>query len=337
MKTKTKALDVAAAAGVSPATVDRVLNGRGGVSAERQRLVLEWARKLNLDRNLERRPTRILRIGVLMQSPENPFYGALQRAFANANELYFGHNIQVTQYYYDVARPEEAAKLLERLPKSQEGLIVVLPDNQQIISALKRVTEKVPVITMASDLPFCGRLTYVGVDNRAAGRTAADLMGRFIGREGGDVVVVTGVQSFVDQGEREIGFRATLAQRYPQCRLLQVLEAQERPELAGALVARTLRSFPQVRGIYNLAAGDLEILNAAKQTRTNDRVVFITHELTPDRRSLLKEGLIDAVIDQNPELEAVTAVRVLANHFGRMADTPTSTRTAISIYMQENC
>ena len=46
-----------------------------------------------------------------------------------------------------------------------------------------------------------------------AGRTAADLMGRLTGREGGDIAIVTGLQSFVDQGQREIGFRATLAQQ----------------------------------------------------------------------------------------------------------------------------
>lgn len=337
MKTKTKAADVAAAAGVSTATVDRVLNGRGGVSAETQSRVFEWARKLNLDRNLERRPTRILRIGVLMQSPENPFYEALRGAFVRANELYAGVNIQVTQYYYNVAKPEETAKLLERLPKSQEALIVVLPDHERVSAALRSVTEKIPVITMASDLPASGRLAYVGLDNRVAGRAAADLMGRFLGKEGGDVIIVTGVQSFVDQGERENGFRETLAQRYPQCRLRNVLEAQERPELAGALVAKALRLAPEVRGIYNLAAGDQEIVRAVNLAKMRERAVLITHELTPERRTLLKQGAIDAVIDQNPELEAMTAVRVLAKHFERISEMPASTRTAINIFMQENC
>lgn len=65
------------------------------------------------------------------------------------------------------------------------------------------------------------------------------------------------------------------------------------------------------------------------------------NELTPDRRRLLKEGAIDAVIDQNPEHEAIPAVRAMANHFRRMTKEggkdADSTRTEIRIFMRENC
>lgn len=337
MKTKTTAVDVARAAGVSTATVDRVLNGRGGVNAEKQRRVVEYARKLGLDRNLDDRPSRILRIGVLMQEPANPFYETLQRTFHRANELNFGQRIQITQWYYNLKNLAEAAKLLEKVSKSVDGLIVVLPDHELTNAVLRRVTERTPVITMASDLAYSGRLAYVGVDNRMAGRTAADLMGRLLGREGGDVVIVTGLQSFTDQGQREIGFRATLAQRHPLCRVISVLEAKDQADLAGTMVANTLHAFPDVRGIYNLAAGDQEIVNAVRHGKTTDRVVLITHELTPDRRRLLKDGMIDAVIDQNPEHEAMTAVRALATHFGRTTRESESIRTEIRIFMRENC
>lgn len=337
MKNKTTAAEVARAAGVGTATVDRVLNGRGGVSADKQRLVVECARKLGLDRNLDYRPSRILRIGVLMQEPSNPFYETLQRTFQRANELYFGQSIQITQWYYSLKKLEEAGALLQKIAKHLDGLIVVLPDHELTNAVLRQVCEKIPVITMSSDLAYSGRLAYVGVDNRMAGRTAADLLGRLLGKEGGDVAIVTGLQSFIDQGQREIGFRATLAQRHPLCRVVSVLEARDQPELAGTMVARTLHAFPGIRGIYNLAAGDQEIVNAVRNGKTTDRVAIITHELTPDRRRLLKEGAIDAVIDQNPEHEAMTAVRALATHFGRTTRDSDPMRTEIRIFMRENC
>ena len=48
--------------------------------------------------------------------------------------------------------------------------------------------------TMVSDLPSSIRDHFIGIDNVAAGRTAALLMGRFV-RKAGRILIVTGVQT----------------------------------------------------------------------------------------------------------------------------------------------
>jgi LacI family transcriptional regulator len=65
--------------------------------------------------------------------------------------------------------------------------------------------------------------------------------------------------------------------------------------------------------------------------------IMITHELTPARRELLKRGLVDAIIDQHPDLEEQTAVEVLAHHFGRLEAPPTRLMTPFTIFFRENC
>ena len=162
-------------------------------------------------------------------------------------------------------------------------------------------------------------------------------MGRFVGHAGGDIVVVSGLQSFIGQGEREMGFRAVLAERHPQCRLLTVLETREQPEKAGELVAAILKQTPEVAGVYNLSAGDSSIVGALRHFGRAGKTVLVTHELTPERKALLQEGVIDAIIDQNPELEAMTAVQLLARHFGRSGEEALPTTTPARIYIRENC
>ena len=57
-KPKVSITDVARAAGVSTATVDRVLNLRGGVRPDKEERIIETARALVLDRALSHRGPR---------------------------------------------------------------------------------------------------------------------------------------------------------------------------------------------------------------------------------------------------------------------------------------
>ena len=329
--------ELALAAKVSTATVDRVLNERGGVSQEKERLVLEWARKLKMDRNLQHRALRTLRVGVIMQRPSNLFYRALGQAFSRGERQFHDANIMISQHYFDVDALAETEQLVRRLGRQQDALIVVLQDHPALTAALREASQHIPVVTLASDMPGSGRLGYVGMDNRAAGRVAGDLMGRLVGRAGGDIVVVSGLQEFIGQGERQLGFQAVLAERHRQCRLLAVLEPREQNDQAERLVRDVLARHRSVVGIYNFSSCDLGIARAIRAARGHGPITFITHELTPERRRLLVEGVVDIVIDQNPALEASMAMEMIAAHFGRIEEQRTRFLTPVQIYTWENC
>lgn len=329
--------DIAAAAGVSPATVDRVLNDRGGVGADKVQRVLACARELNIDRNLQQRAGPTVRVAVVMHDLSNPFYAELSQAFHLALKSLPTASMTLQQYYCDILQPQSTASLLRRLGREYDALIVASPDHPLITSALQDITKQIPVVTMVSDLPFSGRREYVGLDNRAAGRTAGELMGRFVGKQGGGVAIVSGLQQLLCQGEREAGFRAVLAERYPACQLVAVLETREQPDRTESLISQLLARHPDLVGIYNITAGDPGIATALRQAGREQDVVFITHELTSDRRQLLMEGVIDVVVDQNPALEAVTALQVVAKIVGLSDAQGEHNITPFTLYLRENC
>ncbi|WP_147279009.1 hypothetical protein [Paracoccus versutus] len=65
---------------------------------------------------------------------------------------------------------------------------------------------------------------------------------------------------------------------------------------------------------------------------------MITHELTPSRRRLLRDGVLDAIIDQNPRQEALRAIEVLGRHFQRAEPAgPETEHTPFDIFIRENC
>lgn len=337
MARKTGAADVARAAGVSPATVDRVLNGRGGVSLDRQKLVLEWAAKLGLDRNLKRRPSRIARIAAIMPEPSNPFYESLRLGFTKANRMFFGANVQNSIHYADLFAHQEKAELIRSLARSHDALIVVSPVHPLVTDALRAVTKITPVVTIASDLPGTGRLAYVGPDNRLAGRVVGDLMGRLIGKRGGDVLVISGLHSLTCHGERELGFRSVLGERHPNCRLVAVVESREQRDRTGELVAEVLGRHPELKGIYNVSSGNRDLADMLRRNGRDKDIILVTHELTEDRRALLREGVLDAIVDQNPEREAIVAVETLANYLGRVEVTSAAPEMPFTLHFRENC
>ncbi len=328
--------DVALLAGVSTATVDRVLNDRGGVAPEKEARVLSAARRLKLDRNLNRRYGRVLRIAVLIQSAVNPFHAALRAGFASASRAYADLNLQFLIQHILPGDARGIAAAVRRAVDRHDGLIITSPDDSRISTAIRQAAKRIPVVTLATDLPDSGRWAYVGPDDRAGGRVAGDLMGRFLGAAGGDIAMIVGLLSVVGQKAREVGFREALAEHYPTCRLSSVLQSGENAEQAGLLTLQALKENPSICGIYHATSGASEVVEALASAKRGRAIALISHELTAERRALLKARAIDAVIDQNPEFEVRAAVELMARLHGRMEGTQDSVITPVQIYCPEN-
>jgi LacI family transcriptional regulator len=73
-----------------------------------------------------------------------------------------------------------------------------------------------------------------------------------------------------------------------------------------------LERHPDLAGIYNIGAGNEGIARALRNRDLARKVVLIGHELTADHKSLLLDGTLDAVIDQNPRVEAREALNILS-------------------------
>ena len=333
---KSTARQVAESAGVSASTVDRVLNGRGGVRPDKERRVMEWARRLRLDRALDQRPLRTLRIAVLMQSSDNPFHAALRSALRHVGERLAPLNLCFFVHELDPVDVTGTATRIRRCGETHDGLIVICPNHPATAAAIGAIVPHRPVVTLATDVPGSGRHAFVGPDDRRAGRVAADLIGRLLGREGGEILMVAGLLSMTGQAERQAGFTEVLSARYPACRLAAVVESREDPVAAGLLVREALAAAPATRGLYNASAGARAVADAIRDAGRRNEIVVITHELTEDRRDLLRAGLIDAVIDQDAEQAVQVAVETLARVMGRLEGTVADVVTPLHIHMREN-
>ena len=335
---KTTLTEIAEAAGVSLSTVDRVLNRRGGVSPKREAKVLECANRLNLDRRLFKGYLKLLRVAVVMQSPKNPFFQQLRDAFTDYTATHSDLRLSCFLHYVDILDKEQTKQELVYISQHYDAMIIIGPNLPPLVQQLKLISQKLPVVTLVSDIPNSGRLAYVGPDNRQAGRVAGELIGRLLGKEGGDVLVLLGLHQYLGHEEREMGFRSVLRERFCGCNIVDLLESHEDQQRAAQLVRAAFRKYPDIRAIYNMTSGNGAIVNALKSIGKLQDTLIITHELTTERQQLLREGHIDAIIDQNPELEAQRALATLAKYFHRTEDGVLEQGyTPFQIYLRENC
>ena len=67
----------------------------------------------------------------------------------------------------------------------------------------------------------------------------------------------------------------------------------------------------ELAGVYNSGAGSAGIKEALDQFDPQRSVTWITHELSDDHRQFLQSGVLDMVIDQDPDMQALLALHYL--------------------------
>jgi LacI family transcriptional regulator len=105
---KRKLIDVARRAGVGHATVDRILNERGGVRPETAKRVLDAARDLGFDRKLPTLYRHGLRFEVLLGRRQMPLCARLSDAIVRFGRP-FEDIVAIERTFVDETRPELVA------------------------------------------------------------------------------------------------------------------------------------------------------------------------------------------------------------------------------------
>jgi LacI family transcriptional regulator len=311
--------EIAAATGLSRATVDRVLNKRPGVHPRTHAHVLRVLAQLegngqpSLGRpaDFEKRDA----LGIVVQAGETFTRCVLDMAQKLKDSDSNGANLRAVASKSD----EETIEIIRTLGRDLDGLAVVSKNIEPVKSVLKELRSAGKnVVALVSDLDATVRDAYVGIDNRAAGQLAAFILGRCLERTGeAKVAVVVGYFSYLCQEDREIGFRSLLRQRFPQIEIVEVVKGDDSREATYEAALRLLRNRPDTAGIYNVAGGNFGLAKAIEEADLARRPLYIAHEVNEVTEPLLRKGVIDFLISQNVESLVRTSRQVLTDLAGR--------------------
>ncbi len=342
---KVTVFEVAASAGVSLATVDRVLNGRRGVRPATVERVQAAIGRLGFRRDpfaaglaTQRRERYLF---VLPGRGTNSFMNALHDTIGNAAAVLGDQRVLLRTLDYAALDDTALAALLSSLDGAEcDGVAVVAMESPPVRHEIDRLVEKnIPVVTLVSDVSPSRRSLFLGIDNKAAGRVAASLIGRMTGAHvagigRGSVGLIVGRMTLHDHADRRLGFEQVLRREFPDLTLLPTIEGQDDSAVTGPLASRMLRRHPDLVGIYSAGAGNRGIIAALRADARRPAPVVVAHELTAHARDALLSGTFTAVLHQDQEQEVENAIAALRALARADAFLPRTMRT--QIFLRDN-
>jgi ribose transport system substrate-binding protein len=274
------------------------------------------------------RPT----IGVVTNTTD-PFWD-LCEAGANKAAKEFDVNLQFRQ-------PEKMDAAIQMpileawLKQGVNGIAVSVIDPNGQREDLARIAKKIPLVTMDNDADGTGRLCYIGVDNREAGRAVGRLVKKVL-PNGGTIAMFIGNNSSANAVGRIGGVLDELATpdangtpgKHPT-----------KPELTGKMYGKYLlldgeaktdggpgeRAVTNARDVLGRLAGVTDvcliglyaynppaILEAARARSQVGKVKIVGFDEQPETLKAIVAGEIEATVVQDPFNYGYKAVEVLA-------------------------
>jgi len=223
---------------------------------------------------------------------DNGFVLALQRELAEQSARLKHERTIIECICVSPFDPAAVVEALDRLhTRSIDGVAVFGPASPAVDDAVQRVSDLgIAVVALVANQPESACDHFVGIDNVAAGRTAAKLLGRFMAGNG-QILVITGSHLASDHVERVKGFEEVIATEFP------ALEAvgHDDSDVVQDLLPSAFTNYPGISGIYSAAAGNRGLIRHLQQTGQHNDIMIVAHELTDNSRAALRDGIFDAV------------------------------------------
>jgi len=308
--------DLADAAGVSLATVDRVINDRPNVSSKTRAKVQDAIQRIGFVKNmvavnlLRNRPYRFK---FVLPASGDQYLEEILKQVDRANHVLRADMTVVDTLQLDMGDPHCVANYLAGITlDTLDGVAIMAPETPPVRDALTRLNERgVHVVQFLSGQEKQDDMDFVGINNFAAGATAGRLLGRFATGRRGPVMVISETMQSQDSIERRHGFDQIINGRYKTLMPLPSIETHGSATRAARVIERQLAYFEDIVAVYVMSSESRMPLKILRKHPKFQDLVIIVHERTPFSEDAIKRDEIDAIIAQNPGHAVRSALRTL--------------------------
>lgn len=337
--------DIAAKAGVSTGTVDRVIHNRGNVAPRVKEQVEKVMLEMGYKRNIIASTlayNKSHRIAALIFEQDDPYWMQIHQGVDRAQQATQHYGVTIDTFFCDQSSPAMFQTLVEEILDSRPDGVLVAPlflkESMDFLQKCHR--RSIPVAIINTQVPKARALCYIGQDSYQSGVIAARLL-NFGMKKKATVLLLnldpgpTNAQHLVD---KERGFRdyfkeidgksiRVLSENFEkyhdrkalQLRFLKILE--EHPDLAGIFVTNS-RAY---------------LLLEALEYKYIDDLVIVGFDLVQPNIKDLKSNRINFLINQNPMLQGYLGVINLVNYLILRQEVAEIQYLPLDIVVRENC
>ncbi len=290
---------LAKAAGVSIATVDRVINRRLPVSDDTAQRVVQAAEHIGyhatslIKRRIHEMPIR--RFGFLLQKPD-AFYRQLGQELVTATRS--SQQIEGKPFveFVDDVVPSIIAERLLQMAKKAEAIAAVVMDHPVVNEAVAAVlAQGKPVFTLLSNINSEACSGHFGADSRKCGRIAGWTISR-LAKKPGKIGILVGSHGYLNQELSEISFRTYMREHAPEFQLLEPIINLDDERIAYEAVRDMVAANADLVAVYVSGGGQEGLIRALREFCVPHQLVAVCNESTPATRAALQDGVIDLTL-----------------------------------------
>ncbi|WP_102227081.1 LacI family DNA-binding transcriptional regulator [Acidimangrovimonas sediminis] len=300
--------DLAREAGVSAATVDRVLNGRSRVRDETIRKVAGAAHRIGfhaqalIDRRLGQSLDEVT-LGFVLHKERQEFYQNFAREIDRAVQARTDVRGRAIIRFAPSQSPGDFAGQLRDMGRRAQAVAGSAVNHPELTRAVQELKDGgIATFAVLNDFALGVRQNYLGLNNIKVGRIAAWQLATQI-HAPGKLAVFVGGSRWHGHELRETGFRSYFREYAPAFEVLDTLVNLETRQLTYEATLALLARHPDLRGIYVAGGGMEGAIAALREARPPGKVALVVNELTAASQAALSERYVSMAISTPlPEL-----------------------------------
>jgi ABC-type sugar transport system substrate-binding protein len=259
-------------------------------------------------------------IGLTLPSLAHPFFVYLQKNVMDEAEKL---GVEVIAIDAENVAAKQMSIVEDFIAQGVDGVLMSPIGQDALVPAVEALNEaKIPVATVDRKVEGGELLVHVGADNVEGGRVAARYLIEKLGGKG-NVLELEGTPGASPAIDRKAGFDEVI-EKDSEIKILVSQTAKFERATGQSVMENLLQVHKDFQGVFaandEMILGSTEALEAAGVDLS--KVVTIGYDAIPDALTYIKEGRLDATIEQFPGEQARKGLQFLVDYIKEGKEPP---------------